>query len=593
MATKKLNIEGPEVAQAFDTQTQLVGAFGIRNANNLKYDDIFNMIWSFTGTLDGIDTILTTISPSIRNRVLGMRRLLDGTDALIKATTTDINFDKDKLERSMQRWLSQSSKITKKRIISEMALSALLYGEIQVGLNSTKSMVEMVKESRKDRAKEVAKQLPYMIGAWHPNEGRYLTDDYGLTVFSRETATNWGVVQGAYGAKLSPEQLLKKPSETCVLTRYWSLENFVVFVDGRPLFGETHDLGEIPVIVQLVDGSQLFEKTETQRQSVMYAVDKAGYYDQQNTILTLVASIVFAMGVAPMYKHTLPPGDENRKLNIDYNVPGAPIHLLPGETYEPIDNRGLIDPALRELYTNNERAIEESTIYNTALGAPVEANIAFSTVSLLAQQGRLPLSGPQRAIGDAISALLELGMRVMKSSKSSFMSNGIDLQPSTMPEDIQIDVNIDIKLPQDKLQLANIAHLLKNDGLTDLEWIQTNILNITDTTTMSRNIIRDKLYAQLGEAKIASLIQEWVASVANVPAAGGINTSNLPVPPTEPPPGIPGQEAPMGGDGQAGVPTELGMNATAAPETGLTGIPSAQAGVLPSQGRGVVPMPGA
>jgi hypothetical protein len=592
MAVKaqSVKLDAPELVRAMENQKLLQSDFGARNTQNLRYDDIFNMNWTFTGELEGIDTVIPTVSPSIRNRILGMRRLLDGTEAIIKASTQDMNFDKDGLERSLLRWITQSAKVTKKRLISDMALSAILYGEIQLGLDNTKSMIDAVPDNRKDRAKAVAEQIPFIANTWHPNEGRYSFDTYGLTIFSRETETVWGQVQSAYGQHLTPDQLLKKPNDACILTRYWDLDFFFVWVDDVPIYMLEHKLKEIPVTVQLVDGSQLYQKIETQRQSVMYAVDKAGYFDQQSTILTLISSIIFAMGVMPMYRHQLPVGDEERKLDLDYSVPGGAVHLLPGETYEPIDNRGLVDPALRELYSKNEQAIEEATIYNSALGAPVESNIAFSTISLLAQQGRLPLSGPQHALGDAISSMFELGVRLLRTSKGSFVNNGIDLQPSTFPKDLQLETLVDIKLPQDKLQLANIAHLLKGDSLADTEWIQTNILNITDTSTMQKNILRDLLIQSLAQVKIQALVAEYQSANQNQtpgtppPAGGPPNTSMLPTPG-----GTPGQEAPMGGPGQQGQPEQPGMTNVGQPAGPLQGMPSAMGGVLPSQGQGVIP----
>ena len=587
---KKLNLESDEVLEAVANQSRLAGIFGARNTLNDEYDKIYNMDWSFTGELEGIDTILTTVSPSIRNRILGMRRLLDSTEILIKVDSQDIAFDKDKLERSLSRWFQQTARISKKNLLSDLALSALLYGEIQVGLDNTKVKAEGVIEARKKRALAVAEQIPYLTTTWHPNEGMYESDEYGLTVFSRTTQTTWGNIRSNYAAFLGSEYDEKKSSDTAELTRYWSLEHFIIMVDGKPVYAKLHGLNEIPVIVQLVDGSQLFEEIETQRQSVMFAVNKAGYFDQQSTLLTLMSSIIFAMGVAPMYKHQLPPSDELRQLEIDYSKPGGVINLLPGETFDPVDNRGLIDPSVRELYQKNELAIEEATVYNTALGAPVESNIAFSTVSLLAQQGRLPLSGPQRAIGYALSAVMELGIRLLKNATSSFNKNGIDLTPASMPDDLQISASIDIKLPQDKLQLANIAHMLKSDNLTDLEWIQTNILNITDTSTMNKNILRDKMLTMLSDVKIAALLEQYKNSMAvgQAGATPGVTPGVVP----QGTPGVP--PASDGVPGQVGMPSEqLGMANTGTPPPGVQGgLPSAELGMLPSQGRGTIPMEG-
>ena len=586
-----VSIDDPVFVKALATQKLLETEFATRDLNNIEYDKIMNLDWEYSGSLEGFDTVIPTVSPSIRNRILGMKRLLDGTDVITKVSSYELDFDADSLERSLNRWFRQSSKLSRKNILSDMALSALLYGEIQVGLDNTKTLSEQVADSRKARAKDIADKTPFLIKTWHPNQGRYHFDDFGLTVFTRKIDTTWGAVQDKFGNYLTPEQQEKTSTDTCELVLYWDLEFHLAWVDGIPLYKEVNKSHEIPVEVQLVDGSQLYSKIEDQRQAVLYSVSKAGYFDQQCQLLTLMASIIFAMGMSPMYRHQLPPQDENRKLHIDYSIPGFPVDLLPGETYEPIDNRGLIGPAVRELYMSNERAIEQATIYDTGLGAPVESNIAFSTVSLLAQQSRLPLSGPQHALSSIVAATFEMLVRLLKTNKTAFKANGIDIDPSKLPPDFEINVTVDIKLPQDKLQLANIAHLLKGDGLVDDEWLQSNILNITDTTQVNRNIIKNKLYTALSDAKIAALVQEYIASIQGKLGTPPPSSSTSGV--TDLAKGQAGQPAPMGGIGQAGQPPEemLGMAATGTPPEGLLG-PAAQGGMLPSQGRNNVPMEG-
>ena len=48
---------------------------------------------------------------------------------------------------------------------------------------------------------------------------------------------------------------------------------------------------------------------------------------------------------------------------------------------------------------------------------------------------------------------------------------GIDLKITDVPKDLQITTELEVKLPQDKLQLANIAQILKQAGLVDDEWM--------------------------------------------------------------------------------------------------------------------------
>lgn len=229
---------------------------------------------------------------------------------------------------------------------------------------------------------------------------------------------------------------------------------------------------------------------------------------------------------------------------------------------------------LEDLYSKNLRDIEESTIYSTALGAPVESNIAFSTVSLLAQQGRLPLSGPQGAVGKALSSMIYVGLEMLAegSLKGYKLPKSIDVKK--LPLDLVVDVKVDIKLPQDRLQMANVANLLADKGLADHQWIQESILNISNAKEVRKNVIKDKAIQIYSEARLQKLVAETMQSQAPQPNEAG----------------VPGQPAPMGSSsGQPGRPPQDAMNFTGTPPEGMIGVPAAQGGMLPSQGQGVVP----
>jgi hypothetical protein len=585
--------EDNEIAvKAMAMHKKLDSLFAARNTNNEEFDKIYNAEFEFAGNLDDIGNIIEAPDISIRNRILGMKRLIESTEPILRITSdkTKAEFDSDKLENSLKRWFRAVNKTRRRNILSDMALSAILYGEIQAGLDSTKTMVEQVKEERKAHAERRAKKLPFITSTWHPSQGRYLLDDFGPTVFTREYDTTWGDIQASYGNLLTSEDLARDADEDATVVLYWDLIHYIVFVDEKVVYAEEHELPEIPIVVHLVDGSELFEEVEDQRQSALYSILKANLFEQQSILNTVQATLVFAMGLKPMFKHLKPPGNHDKKVEVNYETIPYTVEMDQGEDYIPIPSKGLIDPAVQELWAKNQRSIETSTIYDTALGAPVESNIAFSTVSLLAQQGRLPMAGPQKALENTLQSLMEMMISMLAHAKGSFEGAGIKITPASIPDDMELDVRIDVQMPQDKLQLANIAHMLKGDNLADNEWIQSNVLNITDAGAMRKRIYMDKLFQVMGDTKVATIVQQYQQRLMQ-----GLEQPvdpNAPPPNMEEPPGIPGVPAPEMGGGM-GTPGMTGMEATGVPVEGMQGIPSAQGGILPSQGRGTIPMEGA
>ena len=89
---------------------------------------------------------------------------------------------------------------------------------------------------------------------------------------------------------------------------------------------------------------------------------------------------------------------------------------------------------------------EESTIHKQALGGVgnIGANAAFSTVSLLNQVGRLPLTAPQKRGGWGIGYAMELIMEMLKDAKKSRQLKTKDrgiitFDPKEIPDDLIIE----------------------------------------------------------------------------------------------------------------------------------------------------------
>jgi phosphopantetheinyl transferase (holo-ACP synthase) len=139
---------------------------------------------------------------------------------------------------------------------------------------------------------------------------------------------------------------------------------------------------------------------------------------------------------------------------------------------------------------------EESTIYKTALGQGGGSGMAYSSIALLTQSGRLPLVSFQKCGGWGIGSGLELMFDMIKDNRAVrtalYEGGTLTIDPKDLPDNLVIDVQLDAELPQDKLQQANIASMLKQQGLASDEWIRENILNIGQSNEMTKKVIEEQ-----------------------------------------------------------------------------------------------------
>ena len=67
------------------------------------------------------------------------------------------------------------------------------------------------------------------------------------------------------------------------------------------------------------------------------------------------------------------------------------------------------------------------------------------------------------------------------------MLDGVELSTDT-----NIETALDVRLPQDKLQAANIATSLKAAGIVSDEWIMSGLLQIEQPEDMRKQIMRER-----------------------------------------------------------------------------------------------------
>ena len=480
---------------------------GQRNQIYKAMEDLYWMRWPEEEAIrKQMQNVKITRSPRARNAILGAKRLLIATDPII-SVPYDINNAQarelsDRLERFGKAMLFGSGRIIGNPIHYDAILSALLYADVVIGINSTKEMLDRADPGNKavqTRLKEINKRTPFLFEVYNPMSCYGERDIMGLTTFYRKVTTTVGSVLDSWGEdgtralRSNKDKKEFARNDVVTLCDLYDLKNRYVWLEGHedPIKSEVHGLPLIPVAYSVAEGSMLFSKPEEQREPFLYTAWKSGVIDRENLFLTTIYSMIFSMGANPMYVDYLI--DPDNPHPVDYSIPGGTIHYRVGERRE-VMSKAIIDPAMMDGWNIANELEMQSTIYRQALGEPVSSSTPYSSYALMSQSGRLPLIATQRMTGNTIAEALEIAYRWMKEEKISgraqYEKITAEVTPDQIPDIIDIKVQLEIELPQDRLQMANAANMLAQGEkpLLSQRWVRENILNVGQSEDMTREI---------------------------------------------------------------------------------------------------------
>lgn len=571
-----------------------------RNSIDKEMDKLYWMEWDEESTVKKqIKQVKLTKSPRARIVMQGAQRLLLASDPQF-SVPKDINNPEtiavsDKLETFAKAMWFAAGRIKGDPIHYDIVRSGLLYSEIHIRVTSTRELAEYAKGSNpamQARAEFVAQKTPYLFEVNNPQEGYPEFGPLGLQAFFRSVNTTSGYILDNWGKRgeLALREAKSNRGEvdrytSVVLNDFYDFRDRVVWIDGsdRPIYQEAHGLPFIPVVAQIVEGSLgLFQKPDQQREPFMYSLYKSGVINRQNLFLTVLYSLIYAVGANPMFVNYLL--DPDNPPPVDYNTPGGSINLRVGERREPMAKQ-VIDPALMQGWEIANTLEQESTIYRQSLGEPLGIGAPYSMVALLSQSGRLPLTVPQRKSGWAISEAVDIALKWLvhgKRKKVKAYDQGMTglIDYKDIPKHFEIDVALEIQLPQDRLNAANAANALAagDDPMVSKSWVRENVLNVGQSDAMTKEIWREKAAELFWQkfffdqmAKIAQMKQAAMTpttpeqgTLPGQPGQGplpqpGTQPNPMPEPPIEGMQGMLPNQMPMGGNGNGGPPPEEGM----------------------------------
>lgn len=488
---------------AKDHGEELYATHSSARAIHKKIDEMINMKWS--GQPD-VQNVKVTISPSVRNQFMGAVRILTSTDPQInvphdKNSAQSIAMAEN-IEKICKAVWYHSGRLLQKPVHYDLTNALLRYGQFHLAVTDTTDLLEhyrngMTNKATLARYERIAKYTPFLFTPIDPKTGSAQFDAYGLTAYYRQTETTYGNIRSMFGDRES--YATKKATEVVTYKEYWSLEHHFTWIDAEdiPFIGADnngeHGLPIIPIVVQSAEGVAFEKDPELKSQSFLYGVQKSEMWERLNLINTLNFTNLFAYAMQPAFVHEK--GEQDSEIVPDFSVAGGVLHLNPGDKFGPM-KREVINQDIMFSKQILDQQIEESTMYKQALGGGDPGNAAFSTIALLSQSGRLPLIAPQRCGGAGIGQAFETMFALMKDNptKRTYLSeHGLEqIKTAEIPDDLIIDVKLEADLPQDKLQMANVAAIMKQNSFVSDEWIRENILGIGQSDDMTKKIVEER-----------------------------------------------------------------------------------------------------
>jgi hypothetical protein len=529
-----------------------------------------------------------TTSPTARNTLLGAIRLMSSTEP-----NFIVPFDKnndtakrqsEKIEKICKTIWYHSGRFRGVPLEQPAVESLLRYGMMVLAITPTESLKDIFIRDGASKAQirqieRLVESTPYLIEAWDPKGVYPEWGRFGLTAVYREVEMTLAEAIQQFGEKPVEKVLgdkVKNLNDRVWYADYWNLDKHIAWITGtydgiakvvagEPIVDKEHGLPCIPIVVQTSEGSYIDAERDRQALPFLYTVKKSGLWERQNLELTVLYTNMFDLAANPTYEYQTI--SEDGQIDIDYSVPGGVVRTRPGEYYRLIP-KDVFNKDMMHGLTIANQLVEESTIHQQALGGTggLGANTAFSTVSLLNQVGRLPLTAPQKRGGWGIGTALELVMEMIKDSgdkqKLKSREGFIDFDPDEIPDDLIIEARLEVSLPQDQLTQANVATYLTQSGLASRRWARENILQIGQSEEMEKEIWDDQAAAQEYQKTLMKFQQMEMMAQQQMMGQQG-----------QQPPMPPGMEGEMRGPASPGSAMQT------------------QAGMIPAQRPGMKPVP--
>lgn len=494
------DVETFKTAQAY--ANKLKADNGVRISAMKKYKDAYELKTPMEAALKALGKqTKIVVDPSPRTKVQGAKRLLTSTTMVHQIPRKEGLANVAELEnyQHMARniWAA-SGWVGGTPVEEDGVFSGLLYDEVHLQVVKTQDIldhfekgVKRAQEKDKDykpseaqraRIERLVKKTPFIIEVLDPSMGYAEWDRLGLRRYYYEIKVTRGYMADVYGVACKPDELFV-PVYLCSL---WDLKHRHIWMRSGTtetdltmtvIVQQEHGLPFIPVACTLVDGSRaLFHEPDEQRQPFLYTMLEGGIWDLNTLYLSVMATNAKVFGVSANFLYT---GEEAPTYESTGNLTFYKVGE--DEVLAPLDipvNQQMV----QDMYALMMDITTKATMYDHSLGGPGASGDPFSKTALLHQAGRLPLVGVQRQVAACAAEAVLMCFWWMKHEPQEYISLGeygeIKVQGKDIPEWLTVKSKLEIDLPQDQLEMAQIVGALR-DIMGD-KWVMENVLSVEE-----------------------------------------------------------------------------------------------------------------
>ena len=495
-----------DIEQIKKNARNVIARYSARDTMLKRYREIYfmdNMEKPRNAEIDEGDWKLTP-SPSGRNEVVGMQRLLNTSEFHITVKDTDEVRGADEIEEGLKAILRVSGEGRRARIESDAALSAVLYGSVTIYAEAISDllMIKTLKKYKRDHLAKKQKRAPFLLRLINTEESypewdedMMISHTWRYKIRGNNLTARWGVEA--------------KDNNEYTVYDVFTPEYHVVWADGmnNEILAAEHGLGCLPIFTAYAGGSDLFNKPEQQMQSFLYAKAKANLDKRENSLLTTLFTNIHQRGTAgPLI--ALDPDSLPSTITVSYQ--GGMRYIT--AKAQQIDDK-IIDPVIFQAKQVLDELSGQSTIQRQTLGENVGSNVPFSSLAMLSNSGKLPLVDPQRALEQVFTDAFN---HILYRIRTEVIENE-QIDSADITEEMEIAVNLQAKLPQDSLRNAQVAQQL-GDLVSD-EWKHTELLQIGDTVDMQKQQMKESMKKAIFSAMMQdpNVIQQAVAAIMGQP----------------------------------------------------------------------------
>lgn len=547
-----MTLTDQQISDLKSLSISLESLYGMRDTYAKRYEEIYFMLNPERPKGLDIDPndIKTTISPSGRNDVTGLKRILDTGDIQIKVKNKAGKVDKaDKIEAGLKTILRVSNEQRQASVEKDQNLSAILFGMNVLTVEGLDDLItartkdkdgndkEGVNRFVKQQLEELRKRTPFLIGSANAMQSYPEWGEYGLIGHLRKFSVRGNVLKERWGCT-DPRV---KVDETYTVRDYYHYDQRLVWAEGisEPLFADTWidfeagDVAKLPVFVRYGGGSSLWHEPEKQLQPFLYAKAVGEWDKRENLFWTYLFTAINTQGI-PGPTLIKDPDDTSNTM-VSYEK-GVKVITAKGK----LERTNVIDGDVMQLKNLMDGENSRSTIQPEAFGGGADGTFSGYVMSMNAS--KLPAEDPKEGISKVYR---DCFLYILQRIKAEGIENDL-ISPMDIPDDVEVEVTIEPNLTQDDLRNANVATALVNaNAKVSKEWINTYILKIADTEEMKDQIFIEQAEEAMMQAILGNpqIMNEFVTAVMKLPKPAA---QPQPQPdPSQLPPQAPSQEAAM------------------------------------------------